>query len=277
MRIDFHVHLAIREQLLPTAAGFCDAFWDGGRGDWSELVSHSERFDAYLESEGVDYVVGLPEVSPGVTGVTTNEFVLERYAESKKVILFSTLNARDEDPAAQVHRLAGQGFRGIKLYPTYQAFYPNDEKLYPMYEACVEHRWPVMVHTGSSIFPGSKMKYGEPMLLDDVAVDFPGLNILIVHGGRGPWYGQAEFLAGFHPNVYLEVSGLPPQKLLTYFPNMDKIGNKVVFGSDWPGNPGIRANMEAVAKLPLDEKTIGDILGNTAARLLGLDSAPHPL
>lgn len=270
MRIDFHVHLAIREQLTPVPAAFCDGFWTGER-DWNDIVAGGEAMDAYLESEGVDYAVGLAEVSPKVSGVTTNEFVLERFGSSKRLLLFANLNPHvDRNLAGEVRRLSKLGFRGIKLYPTYQHFYPNEAELYPMYEACREAGWPVMVHTGSSIFPGAKVKYGDPVHLDDIAVDFPGLNILLVHGGRGLWYDKAAFLAKLHGNVYIEVAGLPPRNLLKYFPDLERIGHKVVFGSDWPANPGIRSNMQEIAKLGLTAETVENILGNTAARLLGL-------
>ncbi|PLX40156.1 MAG: metal-dependent hydrolase [Deltaproteobacteria bacterium] len=254
----------------PVPAGFCDSFWEG-RGDWSALVADAKKFDEYLAAERVDYVVGLAEVSPGVTGVTTNEYVAEAYAETERVIKFASLNPFFEgDLYKEAHRLAALGFRGVKLYPTYQWFYVSDERLRPFYKACEELSWPVMAHTGSSIFPGAKMKFGDPLHFDEVAVDFPGVNFLIVHGGRGLWYERAEFLAKFHDNVYLEVSGLPPQKLLEYFPALERISEKVVFGSDWPANPGIAENMKRIAALGLSEEAVDNILGGNAARLLGL-------
>ncbi len=273
MIIDFHVHLAAREHLEPIAAEFCDSFWDG-RGDWDALL-RPQAFDAYLEREGVDYAVGLPEISPRVTGVTTNEYVRERFGRCRRLILFANLNPWvTPRPDQEVRRLADQGFRGMKLYPTYQHFYPNARELYPLYAACQELGWPVMVHTGSSVFRGAKLKFGDPLFLDEVAVDFPDLTLLMVHGGRGFWYDRAAFLAGLHPNLYLEVSGLPPKKLLEYFPELERIHHKVVFGSDWPGNPGIRANVEAIRRLPLSEPAKRAILGENAARILGLEAAP---
>lgn len=267
--IDFHVHLSPREKLLPEPLKFLDGFWSG-RGDWNELLT-AEKIDAYLEAEGVDLAVGLPEISPLVTGTITNEYIWENFRESERIILFANLNpSLTTELASEVRRLAGMGFKGIKLYPTYQHFYPNDKSLYPMYEVCEELGWPVMAHTGSSVFPGAKIKYGDPLLLDDVAVDFPGLNMLAVHGGRGFWYDRAAFLAQLHDNYYVEISGLPPLNLLKYFPDLERFGHKVVFGSDWPGNPGIRKNMDAVRNLPLSVETKEAILGGTAATILGL-------
>lgn len=272
MIIDFHVHLAAREQLTPASAAFCDSFW-GDRGDWDALLG-AEAFDAYLAAEGVDRAVGLAELSPLTTGMSSNEYVLERFGASQRLLLFANLN-----PALTLHldremeRLAGLGFRGVKLYPTYQHFYPNEARFYPLYEVCQGLGLPVMVHTGSSVFPGSKMKFGDPLHLDDVAADFPQLRVLMVHGGRGFWYDRAAFLAQLHEHLYVEIAGLPPRNLLTYFPDLERLHRKVVFGSDWPGNPGIRHNLEALAALPLSAPALAAIRGGNAVRILGLDEA----
>lgn len=175
------------------------------------------------------------------------------------------------NPAREVERCVRElGMRGLKLYPTYQYFYPNDRMLYPVYARACELGVPVMVHTGSSVFAGARMKYGDPLYLDDVAVDFPDLPLLLVHGGRGFWYDRAFFLARLHPNVYLEVAGLPPQKLLAYFPELDRIADKVIYGSDFPGMPYIKENIETIRGLPLPEEAKEKILGGNAARILGL-------
>ncbi len=271
MIIDFHVHLAARKHLTPAAEAFCDSFWQE-RGDWDALLT-PEGFDAYLAGEGVDLAVGLPEVSPLVTGVTTNEYVWERFCTASRLILFANLNPNVTHRLdREMNRLAELGFRGVKLYPTYQHFYPNEARLYPLYAVCQEQGLPVMVHTGSSVFRGAKIKYGDPVHLDDVAVDFPDLPLLLVHGGPGFWYDRAEFLAQIHPQVYVEVSGLPPKNLLRYFPELERIHRKVVFGSDWPGNPGIRRNVEEIRSLPLSEEAKKAILGGNAARVLGLEA-----
>ena len=142
--------------------------------------------------------------------------------------------------------------------------------MYPLYRAAEELKVPVMLHTGSSVFRGTRMKYCDPLHLDDVAVDFPGLNLVMAHAGRGFWYDRAFFLSRLHPNVYLEVSGLPPAKLMTYFPELPRLTEKVLFGSDWPGMPRIRQNMEEIGRLPLPAEGVEGILGGNAARLLGL-------
>lgn len=272
--IDFHVHLAAREDLTPPAAAFCDGFWEG-RGDWDELLT-ADRFDAYLEAEGVDYAVGLSELNPLAAGVIPNEELCRRFVGSRRLILFGNLNpALTSRLDREAEHLAGLGFRGINLYPGYQYFSPEDPRLYPLYGTCLRLGLPVMVHTGSSVFPGARTRFGDPLLLDGVAVDFPDLPLVLAHAGRGFWYDRAATLARRHPNVYLDVGGLPPQKLLAYFPDLERLHPKVVFGSDWPGNPGIRHNLDALADLPLSVEARRAILGGNAARLLGVGERPN--
>ena len=96
---------------------------------------------------------------------------------------------------------------------------------------------PVTIHTGTSVFPGARSRFGDPMDVDDVAIDFPQLKILLAHGGRPLWMEAAFFLVRRHPNVHLEVSGIPPAKLLEYFPRLEEIADKTIWGTDWP-SPG---------------------------------------
>jgi predicted TIM-barrel fold metal-dependent hydrolase len=111
----------------------------------------------------------------------------------------------------------------------------------------------VIVHTGTSVFPGARNKFADPLFVEDVAIDFPDLTIVLAHGGRPLWMETAMFLTRRFPNVWLEVSGVPPARLLEYFPRLPALAEKVLFGTDWPG-PGvkdIRANLDAFRALPI--------------------------
>jgi hypothetical protein len=132
-----------------------------------------------------------------------------------------------------------------------------------------EYGIPVMFHTGTSVFPGARVKYGNPIYLDDVAVDFPELKIILAHGGRPIWMATAFFLLRRHANIYLDISSIPPQRLLEYFPRIEEIAHKAMFGSDWPG-PGvksIRQNIEKFLELPLSHEAKRAILYENAAGL----------
>src|SRR5258708_13573530 len=113
----------------------------------------------------------------------------------------------------------------IKIHPPHQLLFPNDylhgvKELEIIYRAAEANGVPVMFHTGTSIFHGARNKYGDPIHIDDVAVDFPKLKILLAHGGRPLWMETAFFLLRRHPNIYLAISGIPPKPLLKSFPRL---------------------------------------------------------
>ncbi len=271
MVIDFHVH-PLR--------------WQGGSASLNELLSEfwtaaelqtmvescatGESFAQFLRAQGVDHAVILAENTP-TTGIFNNEDVLALCRGVNGLIPFGTVfPGLSPDLARYAEDLVARGMRGFKLYPTYNLFYTNDRVLYPLYAKAQELGVPIMVHTGSSVFTGSRMKYGDPLTLDDVAVDFPRLKIVVSHAGRPFWFDHAEFLARYHENVYLDLAGLPPKNLLSYLPNLHRLTSKVVFGSDWPGAPSIASNLQAMRDLPLPAEALERILGANAARILGV-------
>jgi predicted TIM-barrel fold metal-dependent hydrolase len=126
-----------------------------------------------------------------------------------------------------------------------------------------------MIHTGTSIFPGARNKYADPMAIDDVAVDFPELQIIMAHGGRPLWMETCFFLLRRHPNVTMDVSGIPPQKLLEYFPRLPEVAEQTLWGTDWPGPgvPDLGTNLAAFRALPLPAAARAAILHGTSVRL----------
>jgi predicted TIM-barrel fold metal-dependent hydrolase len=231
-----------------------------------------DGLEGYLVGEGVTYAVVLAENSPLTTGIVTNSYVHNFCKGRKMFIPFASVNPVTTSNAEKsLERCVREmGFKGLKLYPTYQHFFPNQKNVYPLYKKAIEFDIPVMFHTGSSIYKNSKLKYGDPLLLDDVAADFPKLKIVMAHSGRGFWYDRAFFLSRIHRNVYMEISGLPPKNLLQYFPDLERNADKVIFGSDWPGIKGIRENIDALYSLGFKEKTIEKMLFRNAEKILGM-------
>ncbi len=284
MIIDFHIHLSRPEHERPWVMEWMRKNFSGDLDALMEQVLTPEGMRRTLQEYGIDYAVGLAEVSPLTTGVADNDFVgrfcrqanaLPDPPEGPKgrLIPFASINPYIEnDLAAELERVVQEwGFRGVKLYPVYQYHYVNEPRMYPLYAKAQELGLPVLVHTGSSVFKGARIKYGDPLHLDDVAIDFPNLTIIMAHSGRPFWYEQAFWMARRHDNVYMEVSGLPGKKLLEYFPRLEKLAHKVIYGSDWPGNPDLRRNVEAIRGLPISEEAKWLILYGNAARILGLE------
>lgn len=245
----------------------------GDRAEWLfSTYSSPEAFLDLMDECGIDYAVVLAELAPITTGISSNEYMAEFCSKSPRLIPFASINPyTSPKPAEELERLVHEhGFEGLKLYPTYQYYYPNDAFLYPVYAKAQTLGLPVSIHLGSSVFAGSRLKYGDPIFIDDVAVDFPELPVLMCHCGRPFWYDKASGLARLHSNVYMEVSGLPPHKLLTYFPELERMAHKVIYGSDWPGVTTIKENIESIESLEISREAKLQILGKNGARLLNI-------
>lgn len=283
MIIDFHIHLSLPEHELPSVMEWMRGNFQGDLDAYLKQILTPQGIRRYLQENDIDLAVGLAEVSPVTTGVADNDYTGKFCAEVNRiadpasgprgrVLPFASINPYIvNDLPAELERLVEEyDFKGIKVYPPYQHHYVNDPRMYPLYAKVQELGLPMMVHTGSSVFKGARIKYGDPLLLDDVAIDFPNLNILMCHSGRPFWYEQAFWMARRHENVYMEVSGLPAKYLLDYFPRLEELAHKVIYGSDWPGNPDLKRNVEAIRALPISEEAKQKILRDNAARILKL-------
>ena len=241
----------------------------------AEFCRSPQSFLKYMDRCGIDLAVLINYVAPEVMGLTSgvNQFVADYAKENpKRLISCGSLHPRHtSNVLADMEQLLRLGTRMIKIHPPHQLLYPNDylngvKELEVIYRVAEANGVPVMFHTGTSIFPGARNKYGDPIYLDDVAVDFPKLKILLAHGGRPLWMQTAFFLLRRHPNVFLDISGIPPKALLEYFPRLQEIAHKTLFGTDWPspGVPDIKRNLDQFMALPLPAKTRDQILSRTA-------------
>ena len=272
--IDFHLHVTTVDEYNEWFLDWVRRLYgEGGLAHLRSVLASPEGLLKFMDEQGIDYVVALAETNTMVTGVSMNDRVADFCQESERLIPFANINPYVTlNQVGELERCVRElGVKGLKLYPTYQHFYPNDNKLFPIYERAQELNIPVMIHTGSSVFPGSLMKYGDPLFLDELAVFFPRLKIIQSHAGRGFWYDRAFFLASLHENVYMDITGLPPQNLLKYFPELERIPDKIIFGSDWPGIIDIKRNISAILELPISKPTKEKILGKNAATLLGIE------
>ncbi len=175
----------------------------------------------------------------------SNEQVAELAAEYNDVLIpFASIDPhKGKMGAREARRLVDEfGVQGFKFHPTSQGFYPNDRMAYTLYEAIAETGKPALFHTGQTGVGsgmrggnGMRLKYSNPMYLDDVAVDFPDMPIVMAHPSF-PWQEEALAVAQHKPNVYIDLSGWSPK----YFPPIlvryanTLLKNKVLFGSDWP-------------------------------------------
>jgi len=240
-----------------------------------EFCRSPQAFLKYLDQSGIERAVLINYVAPEVIGFTNgvNQYIADYVKENpRRLISCGSLHPRHTaNVMADVEQLLRLGIRMIKIHPPHQLLFPNDyltgvKELEIIYRAAEANGIPVMFHTGTSVFPGARNKYGDPIYVDDVAVDFPKLKILLAHGGRPLWIQTAFFLVRRHPNVFLDISGIPPRTLLKYFPRLEEIAAKTLFGTDWPGPgvPDVKQNLDEFRALPLKEEAKQQILSRTA-------------
>ena len=275
--IDVHLHAARLPTLKPAWKEWAHDFGDQnvlGRVYDSAGTVEPAAFDAYLEEEGVDVALLLSEYSPRVTGIQPVEDVIALTRHNpRRMKLIANVNPHLHHPIEEeLQRQLDLGAVACKLHPVHAGVAANDRSLYPAYELCQQAGVPLVVHCGTSTFPGSSNKYADPVLLDDVLQDFRELNIALAHGGRGWWYDAAAFMALTNERVWIELSGLPPSRLRDYYArhNWNRLTQKMIFGTDWPGVPGIARNARAVAALCPDDQTAALVLAGNAARVYNL-------
>jgi len=256
---DCHVHINPLWEMRPDAVRMLEHV----DPENARYLREPKAFLEYLDRCGVDRAVLINYVAPEVIGYTeaANSFVAEYVrADPERLIAVGGIRPDHPDPEREVARLKDDlGIRALKLHPPHQLFRPDGyvdgslPGLRTLYDACERHRLPIIFHTGTSVFPRARNRFSDPIFLEDIALDFPDLTLVLAHGGRPIWMETAVFLTRRFPNVWLEISGVPPARLLEYFPQLPRISEKVLFGSDWPG-PGvrdIRANLDAFRALPL--------------------------
>jgi predicted TIM-barrel fold metal-dependent hydrolase len=273
--VDVHLHPARLDSLkLPWDVWMQDHDSTQVRDLYTGAAIDAARFDSMLAAEGVDVAVVLAEYSPKVTGTQSVEDMaaLARIA-GPRVRFAANVNPHLHYPIDdELCRQLDMGAVALKVHPVHGGFPVNDRALYPAYSICQERGVPVVVHCGTSTFSGATNQFGDPVLLDDVLRDFRRLDIVLAHGGRGWWYDAAAFLALSSERVWIELSGLPPSRLQTYYSRHSwaRLTRRMIFGTDWPGTPRIAKNARAVAALCPDEETAGLVLAGNAARVYGL-------
>ena len=204
--VDAHVHVPRLSTVTSAWMQWADDFgkdspWRGVFGPDGDPVP--ARLDALLAAEGVDVALLFAEYSPRATGIQPVEDLLPLIAYNpRRFRLVANVNpAVHAQLAAEAARQLDLGAVAVKLHPVHGAFRPDDEDLYPVYDLCAERGVPVIVHTGGSIFPGSQPKAGDPKLMSQVVADFPGVEFVLAHGGRGAWYADAARMALACDNV----------------------------------------------------------------------------
>ena len=277
--IDVHTHAEVsldgHDPMPPELREAAKRYFrgEGGQPTVEDVAAYYREREMACVVFTVDYEsrTGRPPVS--------NEEIAEVAAANADVLIpFASVDPRRPDAVERARRLiADHDVRGFKFHPNIQEFFPNDRMAYPLYEVIAEARLPALFHTGHSGIgsgvPGGgglRLKYSNPMYVDDVAADFPDLDIILAHPSF-PWQDEALAVATHKPRVHIDLSGwspkyFPPQ--LVHYAN-SLLADKVLFGSDFPLITPDRW-LQDFEMLDIKEHVRPKILKHNAARLLGL-------
>ncbi|WP_440103014.1 amidohydrolase family protein [Streptosporangium sp. H16] len=279
--IDVHTHAEVsadgHASLGDELAGASAKYFRGhSRPTIPETAAYyrERRMAAVVFTVDAEHATGHPRIS--------NEEVAASCAAHADVLIpFASVDPwKGRAGVREARRLVAEhGVRGFKFHPSVQGMAPDDRAAYPLYEAIEEMGVPALFHTGQTGIgaglPGGggiRLKYSNPMLVDDVAVDFPELRIILAHPSF-PWQDEALAVATHKPYVYIDLSGWSPK----YFPPLlvryanTLLKDKVLFGSDYPMITPDRwlADFDA---LDIKPEVRPKIVKDNAVRLLGLDA-----
>ena len=273
IEVDGHGHLSLDDELIEASAKYFRA--DHNRTPALEQIAELYRS---LNMAAVVFTVDAATAT-GHPAISSEEIAAKAAQHSDVLIPFGSVDPRRADAVARARSLvADHGVRGFKFHPSLQAFAPNDTAFYPLWEAIESLGVPALFHTGQTGIgaglPGGrgiKLRLSDPMLVDDVAADFPGLTVILAHPSV-PWAASSISIATHKANAYIDLSGWSPK----YFPaDLVRAANsylqdKVLFGTDYPLLTPERW-LKDFDTLDLKPEAKSKILKANAVKVLGLE------
>jgi uncharacterized protein len=252
MKVDCHTHLWKAEHWSAGMAGEAEI----ARGYPADITIREQ--DHWQAMEAVDraIVFGLRASHSGL--VVPNELIAAYVAQHpEKLIGFSSIDPWEGGYLDELHRsFEDMKFQGLKLAPIYQNCHPMDERLQPVYAYCEKRQIPIMFHQGTTFVRRAPLKYARPVQLEDVAIRYPDLKMVIAHMGH-PWMDETIVLIRKQPNVYADISALYYRPWQFYSGLISAVeygaAHKLLLGSDYPfTTPG-----ETIARLREVNRTVG--------------------
>lgn len=235
-----------------------------------------------MDANGVDYALVLTSYKVTENRPSTRQVVEATHGIDDIAVVagISFLNYRLHDLIELGEYLSDGLVKGLKLYPGYEPFYPYDSRLKVVYDLAIEHGVPVMIHCGDTYTPKGKLRFSHPLNVDDVAVDYPDLKLVICHLGN-PWIRDCMEVTYKNANVYADVSGLVLGSFKEHFEEYmaEQVRDMIVFagepdyllyGSDWPICE-MGSYLKFMRSLGLPEESYAKIMWKNATRVFPID------
>lgn len=268
MIIDCHVHLNNYHEQIEVS-----------------LDESLDKLQAAMEESGIDYSLVLTSYLVTSKRPSTAQVVkaVEQHANLGVVAGISYVNYKEKNLRELADFLQDGLVKGLKLYPGYEPFYPHDKRLKVVYELAEEFDVPVMIHSGDTYSPTGKLKYSHPLEIDEVAVDFPKVKLVICHLGN-PWLTDCMEVVYKNANAYADLSGLVLGEFTEAFEDYmsDEIEDVIVyagepdkflFGTDWP-ICSMKSYVEFMRRLQIPDEARNAILYENARKLFRLPLPP---
>jgi predicted TIM-barrel fold metal-dependent hydrolase len=274
---DFHVHLPTPDWLDGSMAGYVEAAeaYFRGKVERQSIAQLAERYQglsvkAVLLAWDAETATGRPRVPNETVAAAVREY------PDAFTGLGSVDPRKGQEAVDEVGRIAELGLRGVKFHPSLQAFAPDDERYWPVFEACEQHGLLALFHTGTSGIgarqpggQGIRIDYSHPLKLDPVAAAFPRLTVVAAHFGW-PWHMDLIAVALHKTNVYIDISGWSPRRIPQEVIRelRGRLSDQFLWGSDFPFIKPERCLSE-LAELSLPDEVTNKLLRDNAARLFG--------
>ena len=252
------------------------------RGKKMDLHVPYERHFAAMDSVDKVIAFGMRAQHSGI--MTPNQYIADYQNKNPdKVIGFAAVDPTCDKVRDTLEHGVKLGLRGVKLGPIYQNIHPTDSRMMPVYEFCEAHNLPIMIHQGTTFPTKAPLKYSLPILLEDVALAFPDLKLVIAHLGH-PWMDDTIVLIRKQPNFYSDISALHyrPWQFYNGLVSAKEYGvwDKLLFGTDFPFTTA-EASMDALRNINrivegtgmprFEEQEIEDLIHSPTLKLLGLE------
>jgi uncharacterized protein len=276
--VDCHTHVGAAEHFSPELVADSIRAWGPGADPARTLEQH---WEAVAE---VDHAIVVAFAAPRIGFDVPNEYVAEYVASHpEKLTGFASVHAEQADAVGALERAVEMGLRGLKLAPTYQGFDPLSPPAMALYEAAAGLGLPILWHQGTTFVREAELRWALPLQIDQVAIRFPTLRIVIAHLGH-PWIDDALVVVRKHPNVFADISAVHPRPWQLYTGLVSAleygVADKLLFGTDYPfasfaetvaGLRDVNRFTEGTALPRVPAETIEAIIERPTLGLLGLE------